>query len=239
MIALLNNFCGWISNGKEKNMDKFYPIILNSRLFQSLSIQELPDLLKIAQPQQRTYAAGQRIWQAGEQVTSLGLVCAGRVQIIKENPQGDRMIIATIDPADLFGEAYLYAGAKTLPVSVDAVSEATVLFFEPEALLEVAWMPEGKRIIRNLLQILSQKSLLLNKKVAILSQRKTADKVLVYLKTEAKRQQTNPLKIPYNRQEMADYLGVERSALSAALSDMKQAGLLDYHKNEFTLHPFQ
>src|SRR5699024_7128649 len=108
MIALLNNFCGWISNGKEKNMDKLYPIILNSRLCQSLSIQELPDLLKIAQPQQRTYAAGQRIWQAGEQVTSLVLVCAGRVQIIKEDPQCDRMIIATIDPADLFGEAYLY-----------------------------------------------------------------------------------------------------------------------------------
>ncbi|MFD0896510.1 Crp/Fnr family transcriptional regulator [Loigolactobacillus binensis] len=216
-------------------MQRFYPVILQSPLFDQVTAQQLPALLAVARPRLKKFAAGSCIWRAGENTASIGLVCAGQAQIIKENAKGNRLIVATVTAADIFGEAYAYAAPKALPVSVEVVSAATVLFFQPQSMLALMALPAGPQVMRNLLQILAQKSLLLNQKVEILAQRRIADKVLAYLRLEQQRQQTNPILLPYNRQEMADYLGVERSALSAALGEMKQAALIDYHKNQFTL----
>lgn len=216
-------------------MQRFQSVILRSPLFNALTADELAPLLLAAQPISKTYAADKRIWQAGEQATMLGLVCVGQVQIVKENAQGNRLIVATVNVADIFGEAYVHAAGGVLPVSVDASQPTTVLFFPPQRLLALAGTPAGQQVMRNLLQILAQKSVLLNQKVEILAQRRIVDKVLTYLRWEQQKQQANPILLPYNRQEMADFLSVERSALSAALSEMKQAGLIDYHKNQFTL----
>ncbi len=215
-------------------MQQFYPVLLKSTLFRQITAVSLAPLLAAAQPTLKTFTANERIWQAGEQAASFGLVGAGTVQILKEDAQGNRTIVATVSEAGIFGEAYAYASTGPLPVSVDA-STTTVLFFEPKRLLNLAHLPQGEQLLSNLLQILARKSLLLNQKVEILSQRKIADKVLTFLQLEAKRQARQPMLLPYNRQEMADFLGVERSALSAALSSMKKAGLIDYRKNEFTL----
>ncbi|MFC6169854.1 Crp/Fnr family transcriptional regulator [Loigolactobacillus jiayinensis] len=216
-------------------MQQFTSILLTSVLFNGVTKAQLAPLLTAATPTQKVFAAGKRIWQAGEKVTTFGLVCAGQVQIVKENVQGNRMIVATIKPGDIFGEAYIYAATGGLPVSVDASQAAIILFFTPQRLLLLTQLPSGQQVVSNLLQILAQKSLLLNQKVEILGQRRIADKVLTYLRWEQRRQQTNPILLPYNRQEMADFLGVERSALSATLSEMKQATVIDYHKNQFTL----
>ncbi|MCH4171717.1 MAG: Crp/Fnr family transcriptional regulator [Lactobacillus sp.] len=216
-------------------MQQFYPVLLKSTLFRQITANNLAPLLAAAQPMIKTFTANERIWQAGEQAASFGLVGAGTVQILKEDAQGNRTIVATVSEAGIFGEAYAYASTGPLPVSVDASTNTTVLFFEPKRLLNLAHLLQGEQLLSNLLQILARKSLLLNQKVEILSQRKIADKVLTFLQLEAKRQTRKPMLLPYNRQEMADFLGVERSALSAALSSMKKAGLIDYRKNEFTL----
>lgn len=216
-------------------MDKYFTIILNSNIFRGITLQELPTLLHRSEPKIKHFSEGNRIWQAGENSDSFGLVCEGRIQIVKEDRRGNRMIIATIEPTDIFGEAYAYAAAGPLPVSVDVVQDATVLFFKPERLLTLNNLPGGMQLIRNSLQILAQKSLMLNQKIEVLSQRKITDKVLAYLRLEQKRQRSTHLVLPYNRQEMADFLGVERSALSATLGEMKKEGLMDYHKNEFVL----
>lgn len=216
-------------------MEKFYPVLLKSNLFKHISLADMPMLLDKVEPSIRYFSAGNRIWQAGDSAKEFGLVCAGKVQIVKENQRGNRMILALIEPAGIFGEAYAYAAAGTLPVSVDVVEDATVLFFRPAKLIAQAHLPQGPQLIQNMMQILATKSLMLNQKIEVLSQRKITDKVLTFLQLEQAKQHRNHLVIPYNRQEMADFLGVERSALSTALGEMKKERLLDYHKNEFTL----
>lgn len=216
-------------------IDKFHKVILQSTLFRDITLAQLPQILHNTKPELKHFDAGNRIWQAGEVAAYFGLVCQGQVQVLKENQRGNKMIVALIEPTDIFGEAYAYAAAGRLPVSVDAMTETVVLFFEPNTLLTLTDVPGGKQLIRNSLQILAQKSLMLNRKIEVLSQRTITDKVLAYLHLEYTKQKTKHLCIPFNRQEMADFLGVERSALSTTLGNMQKDGLIDYHKNEFTL----
>lgn len=216
-------------------IDKFHKVILKSTLFKGITLEQLPLILDKTKPELKHFEMGNRIWQTGEVATHFGLVCEGKVQVLKENQRGNKMIVALIEPQDIFGEAYAYAAAGHLPVSVDAVRDATVLFFQPNRLLTLTNIPGGMLLIRNSLQILAQKSLMLNQKIEVLSQRNINDKVLAYLHFEQTKQKSDHLTIPFNRQEMADFLGVERSALSAALAIMKKEHLIDYHKNEFTL----
>lgn len=216
-------------------MEEYYPIIAQSDLFQGIPLAELPELIQTIGASLQTFPAGTRIWHAGEQVSQFGLVLAGSVQVIKEDVRGNRTILNLVEPSDVFGEAYAYGSPDHLPVSVDVSKEATILFLPPQAILSLTALPGGTQVLNNLLKNLAQKSLFLNQRIEILAQRKIHDKVLTFLHSLEKQQQTNHLVIPYNRQEMADFLGVERSALSNALSEMKKAGMLDYHKNNFTL----
>lgn len=217
-------------------MQQFYSVILQAKLFEQIKRQQLPELLAAIKPVLKTFAAGTRIWQVGATVSSFGLVCAGQVQVVKENEKGNRTILATVSAADIFGEAYACTNGQPLPVAVDALTTAKVLFFQPDNLFELTPLAAQQQVMANLVQIFAQKSLLLNQKVEILSQRRIVDKVRAYLQMEQQKQHSQSLLIPYNRQEMADFLGVERSALSTTLSEMQQTGYLSYHKNQFTLH---
>lgn len=216
-------------------MNDVQTIIGQSNLFKAIDRALLPNLIQQSEPSFKSYVSGNRIWRAGEIAKTLGMVYSGKVQVIKENRRGNRTILTQILPSGIFGEAYAYAAVGSLPVSVDAVTDCQVLFFEPKKLLALGHLPGGQQVIGNLLQILAQKSLMLNQKIEILSQRKIEDKVLAFLHQEQKKQASAHLILPYNRQEMADFLGVERSALSAVLGEMQKAGVIIYHKNEFEL----
>lgn len=216
-------------------MQQFYSVILQAKLFNQIKRHQLPALLAAIKPTLKTFTANTRVWQVGATVPSFGLVCAGQVQIVKENAKGNRTILAKVGVSDIFGEAYACTKHHSLSVAVDTITTTKILFFRPENLFKLTPLTAQQQLIVNLLQIFAQKNLLLNQKVEILSQRRIADKVLTYLQLEQQKQISKSLLIPYNRQEMADFLGVERSALSTTLGEMQQADQISYYKNHFTL----
>ncbi|MCI1903782.1 Crp/Fnr family transcriptional regulator [Enterococcus hirae] len=211
------------------------PVVQQSKLFKNVTKTEIAELLAHLAAETVAFQEGERIWQAGETAAQIGLVLSGHVQIIKEDFHGNRMILTKVASSGIFGEAYAYAAPDTLPVSVDMAESGRILFLQPEKMLAASAWPGGGQLLRNILQILAQKSLMLNQKIEILSQRKVEDKVLAFLIFQSRAQKSRTLLIPYDRQEMADALGVERSALSAVLSKMKKAGKIDFHKNRFEL----
>jgi CRP-like cAMP-binding protein len=206
-------------------------------LFAGLSGDELRSVLTCLSARTQTYAKDQPILSEDDTPTEVGIVLSGSVIIHKEDFWGNRDIIAKLGPAALFAESFSCAGSARLPVSVTAAESSSVLFVNCRKILTVCsnTCVFHTALIQNLLQIIATKNIGLTQKMEHLSKRSTREKLMSYLSQEARSQRRNPFVIPYNRQELADFLSVDRSAMSTELGKLRDAGLLKYHKNEFTL----
>lgn len=206
-------------------------------LFDGITNIERTSLLNCLQANTKTFVKNQIVLQAQETISYVGIVISGTIQIIKEDLFGNRTIITNITEGNLFGEAFACSKTKTLPVSVLAVTNSVILMFDYKRVLTSC--PSScsfhSKLIENMLRILAEKNILLNQKIEYLSKRTTRDKLITYFSAQATEQKSNTFTIPFNRQELADYLCVERSAMSAELSRMKKEGYLTYQKSTFTL----
>ena len=177
------------------------------------------------------------VLRAGDTADSIGLVLTGTVLVIQEDIWGNRNILSKAGPGQTFAVAYACAPGSRLNMSVVAETPVTVLFLNVKRILTVC--PSAcsyhNRIIRNLLGELAGKNLQFSEKLTHVGQRSTRSKIMSYLSAEAQRLGTYELDIPFSRQQLADYLGVERSGLSQELGKMKKDGLLDYRKSHFVL----
>ena len=156
---------------------------------------------------------------------------------MKEDVWGNAMILGEARPGDLFGEVYACAGVEHLEVSVMAKTDTKVLFLDIQKVLTVCsnGCEFHTQIIRNLLSSIATRTLAMTRKVEHMSQKSLRDKVLSYLSSEAVKAGSNEFKISFNRQQLAEYLSVDRSALSSELGKMRDEGILEFWKNEFKL----
>ena len=213
------------------NLEIFLPVMERSALFRGMQRDEIQKLLACLAPQMEKFAKDEFVLRVGENTDRLCMVLEGNVQIIREDFWGNRNIIAQAVPGQIFAETYALAG-DMLEVSVLAGAPAAVLFLEVRRALEACAeiCPFHGRLIRNLLSAMAEKNLQLNEKLAHISQRTTRQKLLSYLSAESRRQGSDSFCIPFNRQQLADYLSVERSAMSAELGRMRAEGLLQCRK---------
>ena len=162
---------------------------------------------------------------------------SGSVLIIQEDIWGNWNILSKAGPGQTFAAVYACAPGSRLNVSVIAETPVTVMFLNVKRILNVcpSACSHHSRVIRNLLSELAEKNLRFNEKLTHMGQRTTRAKIMSYLSAEAQRLGKYEFDIPFSRQQLADYLGVERSGLSLELGKMKKDGLLDYHKNHFVL----
>jgi CRP-like cAMP-binding protein len=218
-------------------MNKYLPVLKRVNLFRGIEEAELQSLLSCLSAKESHYEKGQTIFFNGESIERFGIVLSGEVQIVQDDYYGNRSILARMDTGNLFGESFACAEIKTLPVSVIATTESELLFIDYHRLAVPCARACGFhcRLIQNMLNIVSIKNILLTQKVEFISKRTTREKLLAYLSAEAKRAGSNRFSIPFNRQQLADYLFVERSAMSAELSKLKKSGALTFHKNQFEL----
>ena len=167
----------------------------------------------------------------------MGIVLSGKVHIVREDYYGNRNIVAIVSPGEMFGEVFACAGTDLMPVSVFAEEISEIMFIDLRSITATCGQGcESHDVIsRNLLRIVSEKNLILNRKIDFLSKRSTREKLLSYLSAQAKRTRSAEFSIPFNRQELADFLCVDRSAMSAELSKMSRDGLIRYEKSRFRL----
>ena len=220
-------------------MRKYLDVIKSSRLFRDIDDGEIEAMLACLSVSSRNYDKNEFILRAGERTRSIGLVLEGRVHIIKEDFLGNRNIISEARAGDIFAESYACVPGAPLEVSAAAAEPASIMFMDVSRVLTVCGSACAfhARLMRNLLAVLAEKNLKFSEKLTYMTQRSTRRKLLSYLSAESVRRGAREFDIPFDRQQLADYLSVDRSALSGELSKMRAEGLLDYRKNRFILAP--
>lgn len=198
-----------------------------SPLFRGVPAEELPGLLVRAAAREVRFQKGDLLLRRGEESGRMGLVLEGTVHIIREDFWGNRSIVGLAGPGEVFAESYALAG-EPLEVSVLAAASGAALFLEADCLTD-------GRLAANLLHLLAQKNLMLTRKMRHMARRTTRDKLLSYLSAQALLAGSPEFDIPMDRQQLADYLAVDRSAMSAALGKLRDEGVLTFRKNHFHL----
>ena len=211
--------------------------LIRTPLFRGADAGEASRILECLGAERRRYGRDQTIYRAGDTVTALGLVLSGSVSIENDDFWGNRSILDRVEPGQVFAETYACVPGEPLMVSAVAAEPSEVLFLSVARLL--APCAKGcachALLIRNLLSISAQKNLRLSRRIFHTSAKTIRGRLLSYLSYQAARAGGGEFEIPFNRQQLADYLGVDRSALSAELGKMRREGLLETDRNRFRL----
>ena len=217
-------------------MKNFLPLISQSPLFADVSPDSLPAMLKCIHAYRKEFAKGEFIYPPQSTISELTLVLKGSIILSNEDFFGNKNVLDKVLPGELCGEAYA-ALNMTPQMSVQAGEDCEVLLIPIHKLTTVCTnaCTNHAVLIQNLLKILAQRNQQLVTKFSHISKRTTREKLLSYLYLQSRLQGSNTFTIPFNRQELADYLFVERSAMSHELSKLRDEGLLDYHRNSFKL----
>lgn len=212
-------------------------ILKMSSLFQGVEENDLEAMLNCLGATERKYKKNDVILLAGTKVTSVGIVAEGNAQITRDDAEGNRAILSELEKADLFAEAYVAAGAVEVPITVIATSDCRVVWIPFSKIVGTCSTACGfhRTLVQNMMRVIAMKSIWMNEKMRILSCKTTKEKLMTYLFDYSERVGKNKFKIPFSRSELADFLSVDRSAMSRELSRLRDEGYLKYHKNEFEL----
>ena len=216
-------------------MEEYFDILSQCPLFAGISRQELGRMLSCLGGKITGIAKGNPVFLEGDPAEFVGVVLSGQVQIVRTDYYGNRSVLTVVSPGGLFAEAFACAGVEALPVSAMALQTSTVLLLDCKRVLTGCSnaCTFHSRLVRNLLKGIAQKNLMLTSKIRCMSQKTTREKLLEFLLEQAKQHGSAEFVIPYDRQALADYLGVERSAMSAEISKLKKAGRIDCSGSRF------
>lgn len=218
-------------------MEKYVSVLKKCPLFSNIKNDQLLSMLHCLKGKILHYQKNQTIFKEGTAATYIGVVLSGQAQIIQIDYYGNRSIITNIGPSQIFGESFACADVSSLPINVIATCDTTILLIDCHRILTTCThaCTFHNQIIFNLMKILASKNIFFHQKIEITSKRSTKEKLIAFLLTEAKAHQSDSFTIPYNRQELADYLGVDRSGLSSEISKLHKAGLIESNRNKFRI----
>lgn len=218
-------------------MKDFFDILRECPLFDQIGDENLDEMLGCLGAKKCSYKKGDTVLAEGDKAKYLGIVLKGSVQLVRVDYYGNRSILTSIEPPQLFGEAFAFAGLDSVPVDVVAAEDTDILLTDA---MHIARPCENacafhRQMTLNLLQIVARKNLVLHRKIEITSKRSTREKLMTYLLLQAKKAGSSTFTIPYDRQELADYLGVERSGLSTEIGKLRNEKVLECRRSTFTL----
>lgn len=203
-------------------------------LFMGCTEEEIEHMLTCLKYKVRKFNKDQYIYHVGQAVTDVCLVLSGSAQIENVDVVGNTSILGIVGAGDIFAESYACIPNQPLLVDVKACEAAEILFINvPVLFSESRSCGHGAKLIQNLLRVSSRKNLNLSMRIFHSASKTIRGRLVSYFSEQVSLQGTNDIKIPLNRQQLADYLGVERTALSKELGKMRDDGLLTYYKNEF------
>ena len=218
-------------------MESYLPLFLKTKLFYGLTAEEVRGMLTCLGTNVHRYAKGAYLLHAGDTSRAIGLVLSGEVHLTREDFWGNHDILTAVRQGETFGEASALLGDRPLLFGAVAAEPTEAVFFSVNRLLRVCSTGCGCQglVLENLLAILSERNAAYERKCGHLSRRTTREKLLSFLSEQAAEHGAAEFTIPFNRQELADYLSVDRSAMSAELSRMQADCLLRYEKSRFHL----
>lgn len=219
----------YLKNAKDKN------IISSCALFKDLTESELSEALTFFDAIPRCYKKGDFLQSVLMPFERFGLVLSGSIQVCCDDIDGYPMIMATVGAGDVFGESLCFTRAES-PVYIRAATDAEVLTMTTNEIYSLnVSNPIGKELTLRFISIVARKALSMNDRIQILSKITLREKILTLLNQYRIKFDSNEFSLPFNRSDMAIYLGTERSALSRELSRMKASGIIDFSKNKFII----
>lgn len=218
-------------------MKKYLETIKNSKLFSGISDDEIYLMLNCLNAERKSYKKDEYIFRSGQKVNTAAMILSGKIIIQKEDYWGNLSILNMLFAGEVFAESYAVPESDEIMNNVIAMEDSEVLFMEIGKLLTIctSGCSFHNRAVQNMFSIISAKNRSLTMKVEHMAQRTTRAKLLSYLSERSLKEGSNDFCIPLNRQQLADYLSVERSAMSNELSKMRNEGLIDFRKNHFVL----
>jgi CRP-like cAMP-binding protein len=218
-------------------MKEIFGKLKQSPLFEGISENEMGSLVACLGCSLRAYDKGETVYHYGDVVREIGIVVEGRVHIIKSDAWGNANILAEAAEGEMFAEAVVCSGVGAMPVSVEAITPVRILFVDFQRIVTSCSSACAFHaiLVRNMISVIARKNILLSGKIEHITKRTTKEKLLSYLSEQSRLHGHGVFEIPFNRQELADYLSVERSALSAEMSKLRDEGVIAYHKNQFEL----
>ena len=216
-------------------MKQVFEAIKDNPLFAGIAFSDFKQMYSCLSAKTVSYKKGDIILFSGDTVSFVGLILSGSVQIIKEDIDGNTTILADLTVSELFGEVFACAGIDHGPVTVQAAQDSDILFINYRKIITTcsSACPFHTKLIENMLYVIAKKNIMLNQKIEILSKRNTRDKLLCFLESQGG--MAKKFTIPFNREEMARYLCVDRSAMSGELCKMRDEGLIKFEKNKFEI----
>lgn len=211
--------------------------IRSCALFAGLSQPEAEAALDFFDARAAQYRKGEALLRVGDPVRAFGLVLDGAVQVFADDIHGRHMIMASVSPGGVFGEALCFLRVQAAPIYILAMRPARVLWLRTEPLARPVEDAAAARLRDNYLRMLSGKLLEMNDRVQVLSKQRLRDKLVTFFTQCARRAGSRCFDIPFDRENLAAYLGVNRSALSRELARMRAEGLIEFSKNHFRVLP--
>ncbi|NLO48567.1 MAG: Crp/Fnr family transcriptional regulator [Clostridiales bacterium] len=218
-------------------MIRYLSVLERCPLFADISAEQLESLFSCLDASEKSFTKNEFIFLAGQPAVSVGIVLSGSVTVLHEDFWGNRSILMRLGPGNLFAEAFSCAGNELLPVSAIADEKTAVMLINCRRIIKTCSTTciFHTSLIKNLLGVLAERNILLTRKIEHLTKHSTREKLLSYLSSQAQATGRSRFDIPFNRQELADYLSVDRSAMSSELGKMRDEGLLKFERNHFEL----
>ncbi len=218
-------------------MKEFVPVLKRTKLFSGVGEEDIGAMLSCLGARLLTYRKGEYVLRQGEHLSEILVLVQGSLHVQRDDYWGNRSILGHVGVGEIFGEAYAAPESGTLLNDVVAVEDSAVFFFDVKRVISTC--PSACRfhtiVVLNLFFAISEKNRGLVRKLDHMSRRTTREKLISYLSEEARKQNSADITIPFNRQQLADYLSVDRSAMSSELCKMRREGLLEFEKNRFRL----
>ncbi len=218
-------------------MKEFVPVLKRTKLFSGVGEEDIGAMLSCLGARLLTYRKGEYVLRQGERLSEILVLVQGSLHVQRDDYWGNRSILGHVGVGEIFGEAYAAPESGTLLNDVVAVEDSAVFFFDVKRVISTC--PSACRfhttVVQNLFFAISEKNRDLVRKLDHMSRRTTREKLISYLSEEARKQNSADITIPFNRQQLADYLSVDRSAMSSELCKMRREGLLEFEKNRFRL----
>ena len=218
-------------------MKKFLPILRNSPFFKGLTDDEILSILHCVEATTVSKERDSYIFRSADSTELMGLVVSGCVLVIQEDPCVHRNILSKCHAGDFFGEPYAASPGAVLNISVVADEDCEIIFLNVQKLLVTCptACEHHQKLIRNLVSVLANKILILNDKITHVGKRTTRDKLLSYLSAESIRHSSLSFDIPFDRQQLADYLCIDRAAMSTEISKLQKEGFIKTNRENFEL----
>lgn len=218
-------------------MKQYLPVLRKCGLFAGIADEKLLRMLSCLGATVHAYEKNQFIISEGDAGGRIGVVLSGAVQIIRVDYYGNRSILAELQQGQMFGESFACADVSEVPVNAVTTENSEALLIDAKRILHMCNSACGfhNQLIYNLMKLVATKNLLFNQKLEIISKRSTREKLMTYLMMEAKQKNSNSFTVQFDRQELADYLEVDRSGLSAEIGKLRKEGVLECQKSHFTL----